>query len=78
MALAILGLTTLLQAAIYLFSGSVAMLADTMHNLGEALNSIPLWIAFALARMGQDSKSKTHRSLPTDLPPKYLPITMLD
>jgi cation diffusion facilitator family transporter len=49
-ALLLLGLTTILQAAIYLFSGSVALLADTVHNLGDALNSIPLWIAFVLAR----------------------------
>ncbi len=50
LALGLLGLTTLLQVAIYLFSGSVALLADTVHNLGDALNSVPLLIAFYLAR----------------------------
>lgn len=50
LALLLLGVTTILQAAIYYFSGSVALLADTVHNLGDALNSIPLWIAFVLAR----------------------------
>jgi cation diffusion facilitator family transporter len=49
-ALALLLLTTLIQAAIYLLSGSVALLSDTVHNLGDALNSIPLLIAFYLAR----------------------------
>ena len=49
-ALGLLGLTTVLQVAIYLASGSVALLADTVHNLGDALNSIPLLIAFYLAR----------------------------
>lgn len=49
-ALVLLGLTTILQAAVYFYSGSVALLADTVHNLGDALNSIPLWIAFVLAR----------------------------
>ena len=49
-ALLLLGVTTILQAAIYYFSGSVALLADTVHNLGDALNSVPLWIAFVLAR----------------------------
>jgi cation diffusion facilitator family transporter len=49
-ALAALGLTTILQIIIYMTSGSVALLADTVHNLGDALNSVPLWIAFVLAR----------------------------
>jgi len=49
-ALLLLGITTVIQAGIYFFSGSVALLADTVHNLGDALNSIPLWIAFVLAR----------------------------
>jgi cation diffusion facilitator family transporter len=49
-ALVALGLTTVLQVIIYVMSGSVALLADTVHNLGDALNSVPLWIAFVLAR----------------------------
>lgn len=48
-ALLLLGITTLLQAGIYVLSGSVALLADTVHNFGDALNSIPLWIAFILS-----------------------------
>lgn len=50
LALGLLLLTTILQTAIYLSSGSVALLADTVHNLGDALNSIPLLFAFYLAR----------------------------
>jgi len=49
-ALLALGITTVLQIAIYAASGSVALLADTVHNVGDALNSVPLWIAFVLAR----------------------------
>jgi cation diffusion facilitator family transporter len=49
LALLALGITTLLQVIIYLASGSVALLADTVHNLGDGLNSVPLWIAFVLA-----------------------------
>ncbi len=49
-ALLLLGLTTIIQAGIYFYSGSVALLADTVHNLGDALNSIPLWIAFVLSK----------------------------
>lgn len=50
LALLLLGITTLLQIVIYVASGSVALLGDTVHNLGDALNSIPLLIAFNLAR----------------------------
>jgi len=49
-ALLILGLTTVLQMGIYIFSGSVALLADTVHNFGDAINSIPLLLAFVLAK----------------------------
>jgi len=42
--------TALFQVAIVLLSGSVALLADTIHNFGDAATAIPLWIAFMLAR----------------------------
>jgi cation diffusion facilitator family transporter len=45
-----LGITTALQAVIVIFSGSVALLSDTLHNLADALTAIPLWIAFAVGR----------------------------
>jgi cation diffusion facilitator family transporter len=35
---------------IVFFSGSVALLADTIHNIADAATAIPLWIAFTLAR----------------------------
>src|SRR5215213_3839123 len=47
-----LGLTALLQVVIVWFSSSVALLADTIHNFADAGTSVPLWIAFALARRG--------------------------
>lgn len=50
LALAALGITTVIQMVIVAFSGSVALLADTAHNLVDALNSVPLLIAFYLAR----------------------------
>lgn len=49
-ALAALGATTVIQILIVVFSGSVALLADSVHNLGDLLNSVPLLIAFYLAR----------------------------
>lgn len=42
--------TTVAQAVIVAFSGSVALLADTIHNLSDALTAVPLWIAFVLSR----------------------------
>lgn len=50
--LAILGLTALFQLLIVLISGSTALLADTIHDFADAGTSLPLWIAFALARRG--------------------------
>jgi divalent metal cation (Fe/Co/Zn/Cd) transporter len=44
--LAILGLTALAQFAIFLVANSVALLADLVHNFGDALTAIPLGIAF--------------------------------
>ncbi len=47
--LAVLGATAVLQALVFVLSGSVALLADLIHNGGDALTAIPLAIAF-LAR----------------------------
>ena len=46
--LLVLGLTTVVQIAIVVVSGSVALAADTIHNVSDALTAVPLWIAFAL------------------------------
>jgi cation diffusion facilitator family transporter len=45
-----LGATSIAQLVIVLISGSVALLADTIHNFSDALTAFPLWIAFALGR----------------------------
>lgn len=42
--------TAVLQLAAVALSGSVALLADTIHNVGDAATAIPLWIAFLLVR----------------------------
>jgi len=47
-----MAVTALLQLAVVLFSGSVSLLADTIHNFGDAVTSVPLWIAFALTKRG--------------------------
>jgi cation diffusion facilitator family transporter len=41
--------TALFQLTIVLYSGSVALLADTIHNFGDALTAVPLWIAFRMS-----------------------------
>jgi cation diffusion facilitator family transporter len=42
--------TAAFQAAVIVASGSVALLADTIHNFSDALTAIPLFLAFRLAR----------------------------
>jgi cation diffusion facilitator family transporter len=46
--LAVLAVTAGVQAAIFALSGSVALLADLIHNFGDALTAIPLGVAFFL------------------------------
>ena len=48
LALVVLGATAVLQLVIFIASGSVALLADLIHNFGDAATAIPLAIAFAL------------------------------
>lgn len=40
--------TSLIQLGVVLVTGSVALLADTIHNFGDALTAAPLWLAFAI------------------------------
>ncbi len=46
----ILALTATVQILVVLMSGSVALLADAIHNVGDAGTAILLWVAFLLAR----------------------------
>jgi cation diffusion facilitator family transporter len=48
--LVVLAITAIAQLAVVLLSGSVALLADTIHNFSDALTAIPLWIAFVIGR----------------------------
>jgi len=50
--LMVLGVTAITQLVIVMVSGSVALLADTVHNFSDALTAVPLWIAFSLSRRG--------------------------
>ncbi len=48
LSLTILAVTAAFQAAVFVASGSVALLADLIHNAGDALTAIPIGIAFLL------------------------------
>lgn len=48
LSLAILGLTAVLQALVFAASGSIALLADLIHNGGDALTAVPLGVAFLM------------------------------
>jgi cation diffusion facilitator family transporter len=46
--LALLAVTAAIQGAIYVTTGSIALLADLIHNAGDALTAVPLAAAFML------------------------------
>ncbi len=50
LSLAVLGLAAIAQTVVFVASGSIALLADLIHNFGDALTAVPLGIAFALRR----------------------------
>ena len=54
-----LAATAILQLAVVFLSGSVALLADTIHNFGDAATAIPLAIAFWFARKRRASASRS-------------------
>jgi cation diffusion facilitator family transporter len=45
-----LGVTAVVQLAVFLASGSVALLGDALHNLSDALTAVPLGLAFLVGR----------------------------
>ena len=46
--LAVLGAAAAAQVAVFVLSNSVALLADLIHNFGDALTAVPLGVAFFL------------------------------
>lgn len=46
--LLVLLITTVLQFGVFVLTGSIALLADLIHNFGDALTAIPLGIAFIM------------------------------
>ena len=54
--MAALLVTALFQVVIVAISGSVALLADTIHNFSDALTAVPLGLAFTLSRRAHDQR----------------------
>jgi cation diffusion facilitator family transporter len=50
LSVAALGITAILQAVVVVFSGSVALLGDTLHNVADAVTALPLGVAFLVGR----------------------------
>jgi cation diffusion facilitator family transporter len=48
--LSVLAATAALQGIVVAFSGSVALLGDTLHNAADALTAVPLAVAFVMGR----------------------------
>jgi len=48
LSLVVLGLTAAVQTVIFVASDSIALLADLIHNFGDAATAIPLAVAFAM------------------------------
>jgi cation diffusion facilitator family transporter len=57
LSLAVLGLTALAQTAVFIASGSIALLADLIHNFGDALTAVPLGIAFAMRSVAAERRA---------------------
>ncbi len=49
-------ITALAQMVVVSLSGSVALLADTIHNIGDAATAVPLYVAFWFARRKPDRR----------------------
>jgi len=69
--------TALLQALVVWLSGSVALLADTIHNFGDASTAIPLWIAFMLARLRPTKRFPSGYGRAEDLAGVLIVLTIL-
>jgi cation diffusion facilitator family transporter len=49
-------ITAVLQLVVVYYTGSIALMADTIHNFGDALTAVPLVAAFLLARWKPNRK----------------------
>jgi cation diffusion facilitator family transporter len=55
--LGVLGLTAVAQVVVYVATGSIALLADLIHNAGDALTAVPLGAAFLLHSLKAEKRA---------------------
>lgn len=75
--LGILALTAIFQVVIVVISGSVALLADTIHNFSDALTAIPIGIAFVLGRRMANRRYTYGYGRAEDIAGLFVLLTML-
>ena len=75
--LGILALTAIFQVVIVVISGSVALLADTIHNFSDALTAIPIGIAFVLGRRVANRRYTYGYGRAEDIAGLFVLLTML-
>ena len=73
LSLAVLALAATVQTLIFALSGSVALLADLIHNFGDSLTAVPLGIAFLMRSERRRSSGSSTRARRTTLPLSLLP-----
>jgi cation diffusion facilitator family transporter len=75
--LVVLGVTALFQVVIVVISGSVALLADTVHNFTDALTAVPLGIAFVVGRRAANRRYTYGYGRAEDIAGLFVLLTML-
>ena len=75
--LVLLGLTAGFQLAIVILSRSVGLLADTVHNFGDALTAVPLAAAFWLSRRPPNKRYTYGYGRSEDLAGIFIVLTIL-
>src|SRR3954451_20484665 len=73
----IMAATAVFQMVVVFLSGSVALLADTIHNFGDAATAIPLGLAFWFARKKPSNRFTFGYGRVEDLAGVWIVLTIL-
>jgi len=66
--------TSILQAVVVVLTGSVALLADTIHNFSDALTAVPLWITVAILFVLRGAATDSYRRLMDAVDPELVDL----